>query len=84
MSKEEYSGFYIREVPQSTLREIMKLAIRLPSWSNTQPWEFAIATGKKLAEIRQRFVEKEGTALAPDIPMCLIIQNLTILEAVPQ
>ena len=55
-------------VPQSVIIEIMKLAVRVPSWSNTQPWEFAIGTGKKLAEIRQRFVEKEGTELVPDIP----------------
>jgi nitroreductase len=43
-------------VPQSTLREIMALALRAPSWANTQPWEFVIAAGAKLEEIKQSFV----------------------------
>jgi nitroreductase len=43
-------------VPQKVLREIMELALRAPSWANTQPWEFAIACGAKLEEIKQSFV----------------------------
>jgi nitroreductase len=39
-------------VPQEILKKIMELALRAPSWANTQPWEFAIVTGKKLEEIR--------------------------------
>jgi len=57
-------------VPKETLEEIMELALRAPSWGNTQPWEFVVATGKKLEEIRQGFVEKAAIAAAdsPDIP----------------
>jgi nitroreductase len=57
-------------VPKETLREIMELALRAPSWGNTQPWEFALVTGKKLEEIRQAFVEKAAAAEEdnPDIP----------------
>lgn len=57
-------------VPRQVLREILELALRAPSWGNTQPWEFAIATGKKLEEIRQAFVERAGTGAQdnPDIP----------------
>jgi len=57
-------------VPQEILKEIMELALRAPSWGNTQPWEFAIATGKKLEEIRQAFIEKAAAAAQdnPDIP----------------
>jgi nitroreductase len=57
-------------VPKEILKEIMELALRAPSWANTQPWEFAIVAGKKLEEVRQAFVEK-GTAAEednPDIP----------------
>jgi nitroreductase len=43
-------------VPQSILKEIMELALRAPSWANTQPWEFVIAAGAKLEEIKQGFV----------------------------
>ncbi len=45
-------------VPQEILVEIMELALRAPSWANTQPWEFAIVSGKKLEEIGQAFIEK--------------------------
>jgi len=45
-------------VPQSILREIMELALRAPSWANTQPWEFAVVSGSKLEEIKQSFVAK--------------------------
>jgi nitroreductase len=57
-------------VPKEILKEIMELALRAPSWGNTQPWEFAIATGKKLEEIREAFVEKAAAAEQdnPDIP----------------
>ena len=45
-------------VPQEILKEIMELALRAPSWANTQPWEFAIVSGEKLEEIRQAYTEK--------------------------
>ncbi len=57
-------------VPKGILREMMELALRAPSWGNTQPWEFAVATGRKLEEIRQAFVAKAAAAEEdnPDIP----------------
>lgn len=45
-------------VPQDVLKEIIEQALRAPSWANTQPWEFAIASGKKLKEIQEGFVER--------------------------
>ena len=57
-------------VPKEILKEIMGLALRAPSYDNTQPWEFAIATGAKLEGIRQAFVEKAASEEAsPDIPL---------------
>jgi nitroreductase len=55
-------------VTKEILKEIMELALRAPSWANTQPWEFAIVTGKKLEEIRQAFVGKMEEDPNPDIP----------------
>jgi len=54
-------------VPREILKEIMELALRAPSWGNTQPWEFAIVAGKKLEEIRQAFVDKTAEPGNPDI-----------------
>jgi len=45
-------------VPLDVLKEIMEQAMRAPSWANTQPWEFAVAAGKKLKEIQDGFVKR--------------------------
>jgi nitroreductase len=45
-------------VPYKILKEIMELALWAPSWANTQPWEFAVAAGAKLEEIKQSFIAK--------------------------
>jgi len=55
-------------VPKSILREIMEVALRAPSWANTQPWELAVVAGNKLEEIRQAFLEKAGGESNPDLP----------------
>lgn len=55
-------------VPLDTLKGILAEAVRAPSWANTQPWEFAIATGEPLEEIRKGFLEKKSTSPCPDVP----------------
>lgn len=62
-------AFKSNAVPQKILEGIMELALRAPSWANTQPWEFAIVGGRKLEEIRRAFIEKAEAAeqMNPDI-----------------
>jgi nitroreductase len=55
-------------VPMDTLKKILEESTRAPSWANTQPWEFAVATGKPLDEIRLGFLEKGLTSPSPDVP----------------
>ncbi len=55
-------------VALDTLNEILEESIRAPSWANTQPWEFAVACGKPLEEIRAGFLEKGMTSPSPDVP----------------
>ena len=55
-------------VPQKILKAILEESIRAPSWANTQPWEFAVATGKPLEEIRAGFLENSSTSPSPDVP----------------
>jgi nitroreductase len=61
--KERYSvrAFKSDPVPLSLIRKIIGQAQRAPSWANTQPWEFAVATGKKLKAIQDAFI-KRGAA----------------------
>ena len=54
-------------VPREVLKEIMEIAVRAPSWANTQPWEFAIVGGRELAEIRGAFVKKAQEPSHPDL-----------------
>lgn len=54
-------------VPQGILKEMLDIALRAPSWGNTQPWEFAIVCGSKLEEIRNGFIQRAGEEPMPDI-----------------
>jgi nitroreductase len=54
-------------VSHDILKRIMEEALRAPSWANTQPWEFAVATGAPLEDIRAKFLEKASGSPTPDI-----------------
>jgi nitroreductase len=46
------------QVPLDLLKKILEDAMRAPSWANTQPWEFAVATGERLKAIQDAFVKR--------------------------
>jgi nitroreductase len=45
-------------INKDLLKKIIEQAQRAPSWANTQPWEFAVATGNKLKTIQEAFVKR--------------------------
>ncbi len=45
------------------LKNILEQAMRAPSWANTQPWEFAVVTGKKLKAIQDAFIKRGMAAM---------------------
>jgi nitroreductase len=45
------------EVPHDVIKEILDLASHSPSYMNTQPWEVAVVTGQKLADINRSRAE---------------------------
>jgi nitroreductase len=51
-------AFKADPVPLDLLKKIIEQAQRAPSWANTQPWEFAVVTGKKLKAIQDAFVKR--------------------------
>lgn len=70
--KARYSvrAFQPEPVPKKALTELMEVALRAPSWANTQTWEFAIVGGDVMRELKELLGAK---ALAqderyPDIP----------------
>ena len=60
-------GFKTDPIPQYLLKQIVEQAQRAPSWANTQPWQFAIVTGKPLEEIRKGYIERDAAERTPDI-----------------
>ncbi len=55
-------------VPKQVIEQILGKAIGAPSWANTQPWEFAVVTGKKLENIKKSFLEMAEQSPNPDLP----------------
>lgn len=46
-------GFKKDPVPREVIQKILETAVRSPSGMNTQPWEFVVAGGKVLDQIRE-------------------------------
>ena len=55
------------QVPLDLLKKILEQAMRAPSWANTQPWEFAIVTGRQLKKIQEDFIKRGEQEPTPDI-----------------
>jgi len=66
-TRKTYRGYKTDPIPQEVLQRVMETAVRAPSWANTQPWQFAVVTGKKLDEIRQGFLANVEDEANPDL-----------------
>ena len=67
MERKSIRAFKSDPVSKNLLKQIVEQALRAPSWANTQPWEFAIVTGKQLREIQKGFLKKGEEDPNPDI-----------------
>ena len=69
-SRRSIRGFKNTPVTEDTLRKILHAASRSPSYTNTQPWEVAVVTGKKRDELSKILHElaNSGVAGKPDMP----------------
>jgi len=56
-------------VPQDILKKIVEGALRAPSASNSQPWEFAVVSGARLEETKQAYIENSTRMPTLDIPI---------------
>lgn len=58
-------------VDREMILKVLEAANYAPSWANTQPWEFYVATGEPLARLREGYLEnfKNGVPINPDIPV---------------
>jgi nitroreductase len=56
-------------VPQDILKKIVEGALRSPSASNSQPWEFAVVSGAKLEEMKQAYIDNSTKMPNLDVPI---------------
>ena len=56
--RQSIRGFKADPVPLDLIKKIMSQALWSPSWANTQPWDFAVVSGKKLKEIQDGFMNR--------------------------
>ncbi|MBI2862196.1 MAG: nitroreductase [Chloroflexi bacterium] len=70
LARKSVRAFRPTPVPKEVLEKVLEVAIRAPSWSNTQPWEFAVFSGPVMDAIRKELVEKATAQVSPypDIP----------------
>jgi len=64
-------GFKPDPVPPDILKKIVEGALRSPTASNSQPWEFAVVSGAKLEEIKKVYIENSARMPAMDINISL-------------
>ena len=64
-------GFKPDPVPPDILKNIVEGALRSPTASNSQPWEFAVVSGAKLEEIKNAYIENSARMPAMDINISL-------------
>jgi nitroreductase len=57
-TRQSIRAFKSDTVAKSTLEKILTTAIRAPSATNSQPWEFVVATGEKLQAVKDLNVAK--------------------------
>ncbi|MFH1381347.1 MAG: nitroreductase [Chloroflexota bacterium] len=51
LTRRSIRGFKPTPIPEETLKRILELASRSPSYTNTQPWEVTVVTSKKKEEL---------------------------------
>lgn len=65
-SRRSVRDFRPEPVPDDVLRTVMDDALAAPSWSNTQPYRLAVATGERASRIRDALAQRIDEAAAPD------------------
>ena len=70
MTRSSVRGFKATPVPKQTIERILEAAGRSPSYSNTQPWEVAVVTGRKRDDLSKILYDlaDADTPSAADLP----------------
>lgn len=69
-TRQSWRAFKATPIPKDILRRICRAAANSPSYTNTQPWEVAVVTGKKRTELSKILYDltDANTPPNPDFP----------------
>ena len=69
-TRQSIRAFTPKRIPKTVMKKILQAASISPSYTNTQPWEVVVVSGKKKTELAEILVSlaKVKTPIAPDIP----------------
>lgn len=70
-TRKSFRGFKPTPIPRETLEKILKTAGKSPSYTNTQPWEVIVVTGKKRDELSKKLMELATTGTKPNPALAL-------------
>jgi nitroreductase len=70
-TRQSIRGFKPDPITGDVMKKILEAASHSPSYTNTQPWEVAVVTGKKKNELSRKLLELARTKAPthPDLPM---------------
>jgi nitroreductase len=69
-TRQSVRAFTSKRIPKSVMKKIVQAASICPSYTNTQPWEVAVVSGKKRDELKEMLLNlaKEKAPTKSDIP----------------
>jgi nitroreductase len=70
-TRQSIRGFKPDPVPKDVINKILEAVSNTPSYTNTQPWEVVVVSGKKTGELSKIIFElaKAKAPTNPDLPM---------------
>ena len=70
-TRQSIRAFKPNPIPQDVMKKILEAASASPSYTNTQPWEVVVVSGKKKDELGRKLLElaRAKASTHPDLPM---------------
>jgi len=70
-TRQSIRGFKPNPIPRDVMEKILQPASSSPSYTNTQPWEVVVVSGKKKNELGRELLElaKAKAPTSPDLPI---------------
>jgi nitroreductase len=70
-TRRSFRAFKSESITKCVMKKILQAASNSPSYTNTQPWEVVVVSGKKKDELGRKLIElaREKAPTSPDLPI---------------